>query len=245
MKSSKSISLIIPVYNEEKLIQNSILKCTAILDNDFLDYEVIIVDDGSKDKSLDIVKILSLNNEKIKIVENCINLNQGVSIQRALKFAKKEFITHNGIDLPFDPTVLRSLLEEINGFDILVLERKKYTGASNWRKIISILNIFIRKLLFPILSKNLNDLNYIQIYRSSIIPYILPLAKSPAFTTPEMIFRARYLAYKILTQKIDYNPRMSGKSSLGKLHDILWSIYDMIRFKFLLVMGLKKHGITK
>ena len=73
----------------------------------------------------------------------------------------------------------------------------------------------------------------------------MPLAKSPAFTTPEIIMRARISGLNIQLRDAVFHARQNGESSLGKLHDILWTIYDMVRFRQLIWMGLETHGKVK
>lgn len=245
IKSSKSLTLIIPIYNEELLVKTSIEECLRKLNEDFDDFELIIVDDGSRDQTANIIRENFSNVSNLILCPNYINLNQGVSIQRALAIAKKDYVVHNGIDLPLDIKDLRFFLEESDDFDLLVLQRKEYEGASKWRILTSNVNIIIRKILFPELTRGIRDMNYTQIYKRNILSKIMPLAKSPAFTTPEMIMRARLLKLKVQIRENKFHARNEGTSSLGKLHDILWTIYDMIRFKNLIWMGLEKHGRVK
>lgn len=245
LKSQKSLSLIIPIYNEEKLVKTSIDECLRKLDEDFEDYELIIVDDGSKDETSNILKANYNNIPNVILCPNYVNLNQGISIQRAAAIAKKDYVVHNGIDLPLDIKDLRFFLEGTEDFDVLVLQRKEYNGASKWRLLTSNINIIIRKILFPSLTKGIRDMNYVQIYKKNILSRIMPLAKSPAFTTPEMIMRARLLKLNIQIKENEFHARNEGTSSLGKLHDILWTIYDMFRFKNLIWLGLEKHGKVK
>lgn len=244
-KTSLGISLIIPTYNEASSLVMSINQCLTSLENDFENFEIIIVNDGSKDNSDEILTAQYSNDNRVKIVHNYINLNQGISIQRAMVVASMDYIIHNGIDLPLNPSEIKQIIDGMQDADILVLERSAYSGATKWRFIISNINILLRKVLFPDLTNGISDMNYTQVYRRNIIKYILPLAKSPAFTTPEMIIRGKFFGLKVSTKYIDYQARKSGKGSLGKIHDILWTIYDMFRFRFLLWMGLKKHGVVK
>lgn len=249
MKNEKlkiSISLILPIYNEESIIEDSLKKCISALERDFEDYEIILVDDGSKDKSINIAENLCSDNPNVKIIKNLVNLNQGISIQRGFACATKEIIMHNGIDLPFNPEETKNtIFNHWNEIDVLVLERKKYSGATIWRKLTSKVNIILRRILFPKISKGITDMNFIQFYSKEILRNIMPLAKSPAFTTPEMIFRAKYNKYKLKNISFDFVARPVGNGSLGKVHDITWSIYDMLRFRYLLWIGLKKHGRIK
>jgi glycosyltransferase involved in cell wall biosynthesis len=244
-KSNKSISLVLPVYNEEVILKEAVEKVYMALKNDFEDFELILIDDGSKDKSY--LKMLELKQAypEIIVMQNLINLNQGVSIQRGFAISSKEYVVHNGIDLPLKPIELKQLIMQMDDCDLLVLERNIYSGATIWRKIVSKINIGLRSLMFPILSSKIRDMNFVQIYRQNIIKSVLPLAKSPAFTTPEMIFRAKHNGYKVNTKQMHFEARSVGKGSLGHLHDILWSTYDMFRFRFLLWIGLEKHGKTK
>ncbi|MDB5227216.1 MAG: putative glycosyltransferase [Bacteroidota bacterium] len=244
-KSEKTISVIIPVYNEEKIVEQSIIQTYEALDRDFNDFEIILIDDGSRDNSLLIMKEIVNKYTNIHLHLNHINLNQGVSIQRGFALSKNEYVLHNGIDLPLNPVVIRELIDLMDDNDLFVLQRNIYSGATLWRRMVSKANIILRKMLFPRLSSGITDMNFVQIYRSRIIKMVLPLAKSPAFTTPEMIFRARFFGLKVATHYVNFLARNEGNGSLGKLHDILWSTYDMIRFRFLLWMGLKKHGETK
>jgi|GEM_PF-999895 len=244
-KSHKSISLILPVYNEEKIIVEAVDRVYAALDADFETFEIILIDDGSRDSSYEKMVELQKKYERIKVLQNLVNLNQGVSIQRGFAIAKYEYVLHNGIDLPLKPSQLRQLITDMGENDLFVLERNIYSGATLWRKIVSKINIGLRKILFPKLSRAITDMNFVQIYKQNIIKSVLPLAKSPAFTTPEMIFRARHNDYKVASKYIDFEERTVGKGSLGRLHDILWSTYDMFRFRFLLWIGLAKHGKTK
>ena len=240
--SQKSLTVIIPVYNEEQIITSALDRCIDALKRDFDDYELILIDDGSRDNSISILQEYERKHPKIKVIQNYVNLNQGVSIQRGLAIATKDYVVHNGIDLPLNPYEMKDLIEYMDDADLLILQRQVYSGATLWRKITSKGNIFIRKILFFRLSRGVRDMNFTQIYRREIISQILPLAKSPAFTTPEMFFRAKCNKMKIKTKWVTFEARPVGKGALGKLHDILWSVYDMIRFRYLLLLGIKKHG---
>lgn len=245
MKSNNSLSLILPLYNEETLLESALNYCIDVLQNDFEDFEIILIDDGSKDRTLSILQEKFAQYPFIKIHQNFVNLNQGITVQRGWKIAEKDFVLFNGIDMPLDLKEVKSILDELNEYDVIVLERSIYQGATQWRLITSNVNFWIRKLLFPVLTSGFKDMNYTQIYKKSIIDSIMPLAKSPAFTTPEMIIRARINGLRIVQKMITFNERKHGTGSLGKLHDILWTIYDMFRFKYLLTIGINKHGIVK
>jgi len=231
VRSNKSISLILPVYNEINLLENAVGRCLSALSENFADFEVILVDDGSTDGISGLLQSLEKRNEKLKVLYNIVNLNVGIAVQRGLMSARCDYVVHNAVDLPLAPEDIVKVMEEIDNSDVLVLQRSTYAGYIKWRIVTSLLNRVFLKVLFPGAVKGIFDMNYTQVYRKAILPEIIPLAKSPAFTTPEMIIRAKYLNLNVKTIIAEYKPRISGKGAFGRPHDILWSLYDMFRFR--------------
>lgn len=228
-----SISCVIPVYNEGKYLYEQIEYCCKSLERKFAEYELILVNDGSKDNTSQIMEKLRQENPNIILLDNYINLNMGISVQRGFAIASKQYVTFNAVDMPLDPKRFYQLIEYMdnNQVDMLVVERKKYLGTSGWRRFTSKINRMLMGILFPKLKAGIEDTNYLQIVRKECIPQILPLAKSPIFTWPEMIFRAELAGLNVRAKKVEYNPRVVRKGAFGKPHDIIWGIYDMIRFR--------------
>ena len=108
------ISVVIPLYNKEKAIIVTLQSVTA---QTYTDYEVIIVDDGSTDNSLNVVRerISELNNEKIRVVHKT---NGGVSSarNRGIKEAKGEYIALLDGDDLWEPTFLEEQVKLIHDF---------------------------------------------------------------------------------------------------------------------------------
>ena len=127
--------------------------------------------------------------------------------------ASKEYLVHDAIDFPLAPEDIAGLMPMMEGCDVLVLERKTYAGYTLWRWVTSKLNRLLNRLFFG--SASLRDMNFTQIYRTGIIPEILPVAKSPAFTTPEMIMRAGRLGLRVKSVEMDYRPRTFGSATTG------------------------------
>ncbi|MBF0216087.1 MAG: glycosyltransferase family 2 protein [Candidatus Omnitrophica bacterium] len=231
MISGAGLSVIIPVYNEKELLAPAIKRSMDALSSGFSDYELIIVNDGSDASGTLELKRAAGIYPGIKVINNDVNLNLGISIQRGFMAASKDHILFNSIDLPLAPEDYPALIEKARGLDMLILQREVYAGASLWRKITSRSNLFLIKTLFPVASRGIRDLNYTFIFRRDIRSKIMPVSKSPAFTQPEMILRAIYNKLKVQVVTVPYHPRTAGKASLGKPHDIIWSMYDMLRFR--------------
>ena len=223
----ESISLVIPVYNEEIIIDECVRSSYAQLSKFFLDFEFIIIDDGSTDNT---VKLLSgLKNEfnRLVVLTNKINMGIGPSLLRGLKYSSKNYIIHNGADRPFSMEDIEKVFPLIYGHDILVISRYQYSGYSLYRRIISFINLALLRGLFPL---KLKDFNFIQIYSRKVISSIDPKSKSAGFLVPEILLSAHKLNFSIIETKHRYHTRVKGNENAGKLEEVVKSFIDMVKF---------------
>ena len=221
--------MILSVFNEKDLLEKAVHHAREILSRDFGQFELILIDDGSDDGTGELMEKLAENDDRIKVRRNPVNLNVGVSIQTGMVMATKQYVLFNGIDLPLAVEDIAGLIMKMKDCDVLVLERKSYAGYTSWRWLTSKINRFF--LWFFFRCRPIRDMNFTQIYRRDIIDKILPLAKSPAFTLPEMILRAIKLNLNVRAETVAYRSRPSGKGAFGKPHDVLWTLHDMLRFR--------------
>jgi len=229
-RSRKSLSLIVPVYNECGLVEKAIRECIDGLEKSFEDFELILIDDGSSDGTGDALgSFAKAEPERVILLRNNINLNVGVSVQRGMAIASKDFIVHDAIDFPLAVSDMSRLVEEMDDCDVLVIERETYASYTPWRWVTSKINRLLLRLLYGV--SDIRDMNFTQFYRRQCLKRIMPLAKSPAFTTPEMIIRARRSGMRVKAVTVPYMPRTSGSGAFGRPHDILWTMYDMFRYR--------------
>lgn len=85
MNKNPAISVIMPVFNSEKFLSEAIL---SILNQDFSDFEFIIIDDGSTDSSARIIQKFAKKDERIIFLKNEKNLKISESLNRGIKIAK-------------------------------------------------------------------------------------------------------------------------------------------------------------
>jgi len=97
------ISIIIPGFNEEKRIQNTLHKLFAFCFHQFSHFEILFVDDGSTDQTANIVKRLSSKIRQIQYLGYPQNMGKGSAIRFGLKHAKGLYIFFTDADLPYDP----------------------------------------------------------------------------------------------------------------------------------------------
>ncbi len=119
-------SLIIPVYNEEQIVEQLYTRCTTALGKITGQYEIICVDDGSHDNTLAYLLKFHRNDNKFKVVSLSRNFGHQSAILAGLSFAKGEYVGIMDGDLQDPPEFLCELLNKLEeGFEVVYAIRKK------------------------------------------------------------------------------------------------------------------------
>lgn len=131
----KKISIVIPVYNEEKILEISYKKIKSILENiDQYDYEIIFVNDGSKDQTLSILELISKENNKIKILSFSRNFGQEAALTAGLKCVTGDAIVIIDADLQDPPELIPEMLKLWEqGNEVVYGKRKRRKGESAFK----------------------------------------------------------------------------------------------------------------
>ncbi|OQX96831.1 MAG: glycosyltransferase [Bacteroidetes bacterium 4572_128] len=141
------LSIVVTVFNEEENIKPLVKAIHLALKNIKFNYEIIYVDDGSSDKTVEKIKLLK--DEKIKLIELRRNFGQSSALSAGIDLAKGEFIGTMDGDLQNDPSDFLPMLEksEKENFDMVAGIRIKRKDKMIMRKIPSkIANFLIRNL---------------------------------------------------------------------------------------------------
>ena len=120
------ISLVIPVYNEEQVVEQLYARCSTALGKITDSYEIICVDDGSSDNTLAYLLKFHQINKKLKVITLSRNFGHQSAILAGLSFAKGEYVGIIDGDLQDPPEFLREILNKLEeGYDVVYAIRKK------------------------------------------------------------------------------------------------------------------------
>jgi glycosyltransferase involved in cell wall biosynthesis len=209
-----TISLVIPMFNEEANIDHAIAYAVDALSQHAREYEILIVDDASTDQSQEIVRRATSGNPRIRLISHDFNQKLGASLRTGFAAAKNELILYMDADLPFDPDVLGRAIRAMNvtradlisgyRFDRTTegLKRTVYTIAYNWM-IRILFNIYIRDVNFSFKLMRREVLNAVQ------------LRSEGSLIDAELIVKARNHGFFIQQIGLDYFPRVLGTSHLA------------------------------
>ena len=231
MKCSEiSLSVIMPVYNEQENVMFAIEQTIQALIN-FKKAELIVINDGSNDDTNKKLIDLSTKTPNLIVLQHTKNKGLAKSLKLGFLNVLNDYILFNSADLPLDPKGICNIIEQKYPFDLLVLERKEYSGATNWRRFVSICNRIVLHICFPLALIDIADCNYTFIIKKDILKQVYPNATSPGFVEAEMILRAKYLGLDVKSIETKYNRRKFGSPHFGKLKDILLTLFDIIKFR--------------
>lgn len=252
-KFDRSVSLLCWAYNEEDSIQEYLERATQLMDSAVEEYEIILIDDGSTDKTYDIAGRFQEKNSHLKIFKNECNLNVGISSQRAIQKASKEFLFWQTIDWSYDIANLRLFLEYLKTYDIVQGVRRKPVevkirflkpfalimklfGIKHLTKrsdtvtkaIISVINYMLIRLLFRV---PLSDFQNVTFYPTKWIQSVKYEAKS-SFANPEGLIKSYWKGMSIKEVPINFIARSRGVAKGTRLKSIITSVMDIFKLWF-------------
>jgi len=121
MSAKPSVSLVIPMFNEELNIAHAVSAAVEALERYADDYEILIVDDASTDGSARIVNEAAALNPRIRMIRHAVNRKLGGSLKTGYSAASKDLVLYMDADLPFDPDVLGRAIRalDVTGADMI------------------------------------------------------------------------------------------------------------------------------
>jgi len=126
------ISIIVPCFNEEEVLQIFYDKITEISAGIDADFEFLFVDDGSKDKTLDILREFSQNDERVKYISFSRNFGKEAAMYAGLKESTGDFVAIMDADLQDPPELLNEMYETLltKEYDCVATKRKTRKGEN-------------------------------------------------------------------------------------------------------------------
>lgn len=125
------ISIVVPMYFEEEVAQECYNRLKSVMDNHKINYEFIFVNDGSTDKTIDILNEISKNDHRAKIVNFARNFGHQNAVTAGIDFAVGDAIVIIDADLQDPPELIPQLIAKWNdGYDVVYAKRKVRKGET-------------------------------------------------------------------------------------------------------------------
>jgi glycosyltransferase involved in cell wall biosynthesis len=219
------VSLFFPVYNDEPTTSVMVAKAVKLLDSLGGDYEIVIVDDASPDRSGQIADELALVHPCIRVIHHPRNLGYGAAIRSGFAACRYEYICFTDGDDQYEVEDFRKLLRLRERYDLIITFR--------YKKIYSSTRIFIswmyNMLLRWMFRTHFRDVSTgLRMIRKSVVDGIRLEADSP-FIGAELAIKVMFAGYRVGEVGIQTFPRRFGAGASTSPRNIMATMVDMWR----------------
>jgi len=126
---SPEFSLIIPAYNEQQLIHETLQTLVSFLDKRYTSYEILVIDDGSLDQTAQLVREFIQDHPVVRLFEQKENMGKGRAIQRGAAESQGKFIIFMDADLPYELDALPVFVDALKRGSDLVIGSRHMQGS--------------------------------------------------------------------------------------------------------------------
>lgn len=237
VKSKSSISVFFPCFNDEKTIGNLVKDAFVTLSKLSKNYEVIVVNDGSVDRSPAVLSSLKNEYPKLKIVTHKKNRGYGGALKSGFIASRKELVFYTDGDGQYDvkelPLLVTLMTKDVNFVNGIKMERQDYV----YRVILGNLYAFLIRWIFllPIYDVDCD----FRLIRRSLLKKIKLNSNSGAVCV-ELVKKAQLVNAKFRQISIHHYPRKYGTSQFFRLDRILKTYLELAKLWWkIMVTGLR------
>ncbi|MGI5826532.1 MAG: glycosyltransferase family 2 protein [Patescibacteria group bacterium] len=231
MKKLKELSLFFPAYNEEANLKETVDKAIPHLQEVAQKYEILIVDDGSKDKTGEIADKLAKKYPFIRVVHHNPNRGYGGAMQSGWYGCRYEWITFTDADGQFD-------FSEISRF----IDEQERTGADlvigyYLKRAVGPMTVFTSKIwelmVFLLFGLKVTDIDCgFKLVRKKVIDTIPRLeSERGPFITSELLIKAKKAGFKFAEVGVHHYPRKAGQATGRSFKVILSGFQDLFKLR--------------
>jgi glycosyltransferase involved in cell wall biosynthesis len=207
-QAAPAISIVVPVYNEQQSLEELLTSIEHAMTAFSESYEVVFVDDGSTDGTLDRLKALSRTNRHVRVFSFRRNLGKSAALLCGFRMASGQYILTMDADLQDDPANLPRLYDQLRSEHVDIVSGWRKERRDNPLKIVSsrIFNRLMIRLLFDSVFKDMNS--GLKLYRAEVARD-LPLYGGMHRFIPLL---AEQVGYRVSECPVTHNERKYGSS---------------------------------
>jgi glycosyltransferase involved in cell wall biosynthesis len=215
--AGKSISFVLPAFNEQENIGDSVgrvLEVAGGLDLD--DYEVIVVNDGSSDKTAEIIDRLHEENDRVRAIHHPTNLGYADALRTGFTSARCALVFYTDSDLQFDVREVKNLLPASEDYDI-VAGFRIYRYDPLTRLFLAWCYNLLARTIFRLRVRDIDCA--FKLFRREVFD-VIEIRSKKFFVDTEILAKARYYGFRMTEIGVRHYPRSRGQSTVRPSHVI-------------------------
>lgn len=226
-KKLPSLTISIPAYNEEDnirwVLKNTVKEAPTYLS----DFEIIVIDDGSTDKTGEIADSFTKKYNFIRVIHQD-NKGYGEAMLRGIREARKEFVCYMPADGQFLVEDMKFCLPLMKTADLILGARGSRADYTVYRLILSYTYLVVLRILFGV---NFQDVNWLNIWRTKEAQK-LKINSRGIFLLAEIVIRFQKKGLKVVEASSFYRPRTAGRAKNARFSLALQTLIDAIKLWF-------------
>ncbi len=228
-KLIKEISVFFPAYNLESQIKDTIENALKIIPKISDKYEIIVINDGSKDQTGKVISRLKSKYKNLIVITHRVNRGYGGALKSGFYNAKYQWIAFTDADGQFDISELPNLIKRQKETDADIVAGFYLQRAVSWqRKLNTWVWQLIVRMLFGLHVKDI-DCGF-KLIRKKVVDMIPKLeSERGAFISSEFLIKAQKHGFKIVEIGVRHYPRTEGKGTGSDLNVIIKSFIDLFK----------------
>jgi glycosyltransferase involved in cell wall biosynthesis len=205
------------------------------------EFEVIVVDDGSRDGSAAVVRAIARRDARVRLLQHPRNRGYGAALRSGLRAARGEWIFFSDADLQFDLGEIEQLLAHTDEFDIVAGHRAPRRDPAGRRVLAWGWGLLVRGL-FDLRVRDIDCA--FKLFRRSVID-ALEMASIGAFVNTEILVRARSAGFRIREVPVSHRPRPAGRAK-GASPRVVWrAMVELSTLYRDLTRGHARRGVAR
>jgi len=223
--SAPDLSLVFPAFNEAANLPTLLESATKIGDQLCVDFEIIIVDDGSRDESAAVLDRWQARDPRLRCVQHATNRGYGAALRAGLREARGERVFFSDADLQFDLREIAHLLAQADAQDVDIVAGYRAPRRDPWiRRLIARVWGGLVRALFDLPVRDIDCA--FKVFRRQVLDAI-PIESVGAFVNTEILVRARAAGFRIRQIPVSHQPRRSGRQSGAHPRVILRALVEL------------------
>lgn len=212
------LSVIVPVYNEEENLEQAVSSLDTKLKKVCTDYEIIIVDSASTDRTGEIARELVRRYKKVKNIRQPVRKGFGNGLREGYENAKLDYVWYVDADLPYDLDNLDKSFPSMPEYDAII-GYKTGKRENKWRSVMSFVYNSLIRVVFNLPYR---DINYsYKIVKRSVLDR-LDLRADGWFVTVELLVELNRGKYKVKEVHVPFKLRTKGESKVNNYPKVIW-----------------------
>lgn len=229
-----SLSLVLPAYNEEDNIEVVVRQALEVLPGYTDGFEIIVVNDGSKDRTAEIIDRLATEDGRVRPVHHTVNQGYAGAVKTGFTASTCDYVMFMDADRQFDINDIRLLSPFVPLFDIVAGFRMERSDPIVRRINAEVFNLAVR-ILFDVHMRDLDCA--FKIFKGELIRS-LSLTSHGALLNAEIMAKLRRQGASIVQVGVTHHPRVAGTPTGGNVKVILRAMRDIV------VLWLRMHRYT-